>query len=247
MRVLLFGGTTEGRELAVWMQGRGIPALSCVASPYGAMCLPPELPVQVGRLDQPGMEALMAQGFTHVVDATHPYARQATCTIAAAADRLALPRLRLVRDGDVTGDWLCADTPAQAAGLARQRSGPVLLTTGSKELDAFALPGLRERCYPRVLPSLEALGRCLELGFAPGQILCMQGPFSTELNVALLRQYHIATLVTKAAGAAGGFWQKVEAARQTGAALVVIGRPVHEQGLTLDQVKRQLAEWKEQA
>ena len=75
----------------------------------------------------------------------------------------------------------------------------------------------------------------------------MQGPFSTELNVALLRQYHIATLVTKAAGAAGGFWQKVEAARQTGAALVVIGRPVHEQGLTLDQVKRQLAEWKEQA
>ena len=38
------------------------------------------------------------------------------------------------------------------------------------------------------------LERCLTLGFPPKNIICMQGPFSRELNVALLRQYHIQTL-----------------------------------------------------
>lgn len=243
MKVLLFGGTTEGRELAVWMQSQGMDALTCVASDYGGELLPEDVPCHVGRLDQAGMEALMGQGFTHVVDATHPYAQAATQTIAAAAESRGLPRLRLVRDGDVSGDWKCADTPTAAARMLLELPGNVLLTTGSKELDAFALPGLLERCYPRVLPSLNSLSRCLELGFPAKQVICMQGPFAKELNVALMRQYEIAALVTKATGAAGGFWEKVEAARAVGAALLVIGRPVHETGLSLEEVKAQLARW----
>ncbi len=243
MKVLLFGGTAEGRELAVWMQRRGMDALTCVASDYGGELLPGDVKCHVGRLDQAGMEALMGRGFTHVVDATHPYAQAATQTIAAAAESRGLPRLRLVRDGDVEGDWKCADSPAAAARMLLGIPGNVLLTTGSKELDAFALPGLLERCYPRVLPSLSSLSRCLELGFPAKQVICMQGPFTKELNTALMRQYEIAALVTKATGAAGGFWEKVEAAKAAGASLLVIGRPVHETGLSLEEIKAQLAHW----
>ncbi len=243
MKVLLFGGTAEGRELAVWMKSRGMDALTCVASDYGGELLPGDVKCHVGRLDQAGMETLMSHGFTHVVDATHPYAQAATRTIAAAAESRSLPRLRLVRDGDVEGDWKCADSPAAAARMLLEMPGNVLLTTGSKELDAFALPGLLERCYPRVLPSLNSLSRCLELGFPAKQVICMQGPFTKELNAALMRQYEIAALVTKATGAAGGFWEKVEAAKAAGASLLVIGRPVHETGLSLEEVKVQLARW----
>lgn len=84
--------------------------------------------------------------------------------------------------------------------MLEQMPGHVLLTTGSKELHHFARPGLAERCYPRVLPMADSLERCLTLGFPPKNIICMQGPFSRELNVALLRQYHIQTLVTKDTG-----------------------------------------------
>ena len=241
MRVLLFGGTAEGRELAVWMRGEGIDALTCVASEYGGELLPEGVPAHVGRLEAPSMEALMREGFTHVVDATHPYANVVTETIAAASATAGLPRLRLVRDGDVDGDWLPADSPAQAAELLASLPGNVLLTTGSKDLDAFA--GLRERCWPRVLSSLASLGRCLELGYPARQIICMQGPFTKEMNLALLRQCHIETLVTKATGAAGGFWEKVAAAKEAGCRLVVIGRPVHESGLSLEEVKAQLKRW----
>ena len=68
----------------------------------------------------------------------------------------------------------------------------------------------------------------------------MQGPFSAELNRAMLEQYNAKLLVTKASGGAGGCWEKVEAARQTGCALLVVDRPLREEGLTLEEVQEYL-------
>lgn len=41
--VLLFGGTTEGRELAARLAGRGQRTILCVATDYGREVLEPEL------------------------------------------------------------------------------------------------------------------------------------------------------------------------------------------------------------
>ena len=128
----------------------------------------------------------------------------------------------------------------QAAELLRQLPGNVLLTTGSKELHSFAVPGLVERCCPRVLPMAESLERCLSLGFLPKNIICMQGPFTKEMNAATLRQYHIATLVTKDTGGYGGFREKAEAAREMGCALLVVERPMQEEGMTLQEIQARL-------
>ena len=204
MEVLLFGGTAEGRELARWLLDQKIPTLVCVATDYGETLLPAGAEAHVGRMDRGEMEALMtSRSFTHVVDATHPYAVEVTANIKAAAEGAGLPLLRLVRQSD--GEDLChkAENMAGAAYMLERLPGNVLLTTGSKELDAFAKPGLVERCYPRVLPTLDSLDRCLKLGFSPKNIICMQGPFSKELNVALLKQYDIKTLVTKDTGGEG--------------------------------------------
>ena len=56
-------------------------------------------------------------------------------------------------------------------------------------------------------------------------IIAMQGPFSRELNTAMLRQIQGAYLVTKESGKAGGFGEKLAAAREAGAKIVVIRRP----------------------
>ena len=243
MEILLFGGTGEGRELAQWLLDRQIPTLVCVATEYGETLLPAGAEAHVGRLDREGMEALMAsRPFTHVVDATHPYAVEVTTNIKAAAETVGLPTLRLVRQSD--GEDLChkAGDMATAADMLEQLPGNVLLTTGSKELDAFVRPGLTERCYPRVLPMADSLDRCLKLGFPPKNIICMQGPFSKELNVALLRQYHIKTLVTKDTGGYGGFREKAEAAKEAGCALLVVERPSREAGLTVEEIQERLEE-----
>lgn len=62
-------------------------------------------------------------------------------------------------------------------------------------------------------------------GLEPGHILAVQGPFSREWNAAMLRAVCARFLVTKEAGAAGGFAEKAAAAEETGATLVVVGRP----------------------
>jgi precorrin-6A/cobalt-precorrin-6A reductase len=119
-------------------------------------------------------------------------------------------------------------------------SGNILLTTGSKELDAFALPQLIERCVPRVLPAAESIEKCLGLGFLPAKTICMQGPFSLEMNIATIRQYDIQIVVTKLTGDAGGFFEKVQAAQECGCELIVIGRPTDESGYSFDEVKKQI-------
>ena len=79
---------------------------------------------------------------------------------------------------------------ARAAAYLADRPGRVLLATGAKELPAFAALD-PARLYPRVLPTLAGIAACEAAGIPHRNILAMQGPFTQELNAALLRQFRI--------------------------------------------------------
>ncbi len=232
-KLLLFGGTTEAREIAE----SGMPMICCVATAYGAEVLheAPGLDVRTGRMNAGEMAALIrAEGITVVADATHPYAAAATAEIKKACVDTGAGYIRIVRartplpdDADVVGSC------AEAAKLLDECGARALITTGSKELDAFTnVRGYREKLFPRVLPSKEVIARCEALGFGPGQIIAMRGPFSKAMNVELLRMTDAAVIVTKDGGAAGGMAEKIAAARETGARLIVVGRAA-EEGFTV--------------
>ena len=102
---------------------------------------------------------------------------------------------------------------AEAAQELARTEGNVLLTTGAKELGAFA-PIAPERCYPRVLPTQEGIAACEAAGVPHRNIIAMQGPFSRALNEALIQQFEIRWLVTKDGGAAGGFAEKTQTAQE---------------------------------
>ena len=71
----------------------------------------------------------------------------------------------------------------------------------------------------------ESLAACRREGVPPGHITAMMGPFSHRLNLALMEQFSISVLVTKDGGRAGGMPEKLSAAREHGARVVVIRRP----------------------
>ena len=246
MRPLIFAGTTEGRLLAERLAAMGgVKATLCVATAYGKEVLgelPACFPVLARRLDREQMAELMAEGgFDAVVDATHPYAVEVTANIGAAARAVGLPCLRLLRARTGAVDCQSVERVEQAVEVLAGTVGAVLLTTGSKDLEKYtALPDYSRRLYPRVLPTVEAIETCERLGFLGSHIIAMQGPYSTELNRAMLKQFEIKTLVTKDGGRAGGFSEKVEAARSLGVEVLVIGRPTEETGLTLEQVMDEL-------
>ena len=92
-------------------------------------------------------------------------------------------------------------------------------------MDSFAqIPDYAQRIYARILPVRPSLDRALDLGYLPAHVICMQGPFTTELNAAMFRQTDAHYVVTKNSGHTGGFQEKLEAARQTGATVIVIER-----------------------
>ena len=241
MKVLLFAGTTEARELASRLVPFPVEVDISVATPYGgeplrAFC--ERFRILSGRLDKNAMTDLIQENaYALVVDATHPYAVEASKTIRQACSQTGARLMRLSRPPSDTRGFIHAESASEAAVLLTQTTGNILLTTGSKDLPTYAAaPGLTSRAYVRVLPCVEALAQCSELGFPPDRVIAMQGPFSKDLNLALLRQFDIRIMVTKDGGSAGGFPEKIEAARESGVQVLVVGRPTEETGDDMETI-----------
>ena len=92
--IVVFSGTTEGRRLSSRLAAEGAAVTVCVATGYGAaeQGAAPGLTVHTGRMEAGEMAALLA-GAALCVDATHPYARQASENIRAACRQAGVPCL----------------------------------------------------------------------------------------------------------------------------------------------------------
>ena len=95
-KILIFAGTTEGRSLAEFCAAHQIAADVSTATAYGLSLLPEGVSGLSGRLDADAIFCLLRRAaYAAVVDATHPYAREATENIRTASQRAAVPYLRL--------------------------------------------------------------------------------------------------------------------------------------------------------
>ena len=235
MKVVVFGGTTEGRELSRVLSSLGAEVTVCVATAYGEeeQGITPGITVYRGPLSAEEKQTVLF-GATLCVDATHPYARHISESVREACEKACIRRLRLLRAQSETEGFLSFPDAEEAAGWLSGREGNILLTTGAKELEAFR--GIAPaRLYPRVLPSHRSLDACEALGIPHRNILALQGPFTREMNAAMIRQYRIRFVVTKDGGEPGGFREKAEAVEETGAELLLLSRP-EETGFTYDEV-----------
>ena len=229
--VVIFAGTTEGRELAEFLARQEVRAHAFVATEYGETLLRGggSLTVHQGRLDEKQMEETLRELKPEAaVDATHPYAAVVSGNIRRAAEAAGIRYIRLLRAEEAVSEEDCVsvDSVEEAAVFLAGTEGKILAATGSKELAKYtAIPGYRERVTARVLSTAEAVAACEKLGFRGKNLICMQGPFSEELNTALLRQIGARWLVTKESGKEGGFGEKIRAAKKAGARVVLIGRP----------------------
>ncbi len=233
--ILLFAGTTEGRALAEALAGQPVSVTVSVATEYGETLIAPAENVRVifGRKNADGIEALIRETQASVlIDATHPYAVEVTETLKAAAERTGTEYLRVLRGSlDAEGCICVADTDAAVEYLNGTQGG-VLLTVGSKELARYtAVREYETRLFARILPVKESADAAFQLGFTGKHLICMQGPFSEEMNAATIRAVDAKYLVTKDTGAAGGFAEKIAAAKACGITPVVIRRPSEEQGM----------------
>ena len=239
--VILFAGTTEGRMLAEACRNTPLTLHVCVVTDYGETLIEPAENIRVlaGRKDAAAIEALIAEtGAKLIVDATHPYAASVTGTLRTVCGRTGTEYVRLLRSAEHAGTEECVFVPDTAAAAAYLNTveGNILLTVGSKELAGYtAVTDYETRLFARVLPLLSSVQQANDCGFKGRNLIAMQGPFTEDMNVAMLKMIDARYLVTKDTGSAGGFPEKLSAARKCGVQCVVVTRPLEETGLSFDE------------
>lgn len=240
--VIIFAGTTEGRTISEYLASCKVPVTACVATEYGETLLTENeyLKVHAGRMDQEEIAAFIREkGAELVIDATHPYAAVVSENVAAACEREQVDYVRLIRgsSAESVDQAVLVGSVDEAVEYLKKTEGNILATTGSKELFKYTqIPGFEKRVFARVLSTGEVAAACEKLGFVGKNLICMQGPFSEELNIAMLHQFDCKYLVTKETGKAGGFEEKLHAAKAAGATLVLVGRPPEQKGYSYDEV-----------
>ena len=242
--IWLIGGTSEGRALIKALANFNVELFVSVATDYGAQLIEKQdnLTTLAERMDLEKMRAFLQEHKPDcVIDATHPYATIVTATVQKACALESTKYLRLLRPVGEAGDYIIAKDFSEAVELLNNLEGNIFLTTGSKNLKDFTgVENYKERIALRVLPMESSLQSALELGYKPANIVCMQGPFSKELNVATLKKFNSKFMVTKDSGEVGGFLEKVAAAQEAGAKLIVIGRTTEEQGESYEEILKYL-------
>ncbi len=226
----VFSGTSDGNALANNLADRFPVVVSAATEHGGALAAGPKLTVWAGRQGiEARRQALVASSARVLIDATHPYATLMSEQLVGLARELKIPYLRYERASDYQpADGVWRATPQLAAQTAIASGQRIFLATGSKDLATYLqAPGAADKqWFLRLTADPELIERAVALGVPRERICAMQGPFSAAFNEALWRDWQIDCVVTKDSGAAGGYGEKVAAARALGITLVVQGRPV---------------------
>lgn len=239
MTVWVLAGTTEGRDAAARLSEAGRRVVATTATEYGRELLLGRqrrldgregLKVESGPLDVEGMIALIeANGVRAVVDATHPFAVQASTNARNAAARCGIPFVRLERRCEVPEyDALIeVDGFEEAAEKAVAQGPRAFLAIGVKNLRPFVekANGAGVELAVRILPNGESISACEELGIPLKNVIAAVGPFSVEFNRACFREFGASVVVTKESGREGGYTEKVEAAKSLGVPVISVKRP----------------------
>ena len=220
--LLILGGTTEARDLAEQVAQAGIPALYS----YAGRTAEPEglpIPTRIGGFGgTDGLATYLEEtGITHIVDATHPFAKTISRNAVLASDRTGVPLIALTRpeweaaEGDV---WINAPDMHVAVAALDTEPQRIFLAIGRKEIGLFATKPqhfylLRLVDAPSTPPP-----------FPNHEVVVAKGPFNEADDLALLQQHQIGLVVAKNSGGDGAR-AKIDAARRLGLPILMIDRP----------------------
>ncbi len=240
--ILVMSGTEEGREIVKRLNDKGEGVFTTVATEYGYEIYEKiglgHLCIQ-GRLDINELSELIRnKKIDTLIDATHPYATQASLNAIKASEENGIKYIRFHRSASVTEDGGSGGTAIErqefvhiitdmdeAVSWCRESDRKrILLTTGFSAVEKFVKLKDEKEIYVRILPMPAHIEQCVSMGIKPSNILALQGPFSLEFNKAIYNQYNIDVVITKDSGKTGGVPEKIQSAREAGIDIVIIKR-----------------------
>ncbi|TGN90581.1 cobalt-precorrin-6A reductase [Bradyrhizobium yuanmingense] len=232
IRALILGGTADASLLAAEIARAGIDAVYS----YGGRTRAPAdqpLPTRIGGFG--GVSGLAdyirAEGITHVIDATHPFAAEMSRhAVEACADTnaplIALERAPWTRASADT--WIEVTDVDTAVSALPDAPANVFLAIGRQHIAPFAAKP--QHAYTlRFVDPPDA-----PLPFA-ADVIVSRGPFTLHSELAMMRTRGIAWIVARNSGGDGAR-AKIDAARRLGLPVIMISRPQLPERLRVERV-----------
>ena len=204
--IWIVGGTKDSREIFEKLaEETGISILVSTATEYGGKLLEEyieknrngkrELKVMSERLNEEQMkELILKENISLIVDASHPYAVNVSNSVIKVTDEMKVKYIRFERkilDYGTENVFQFKSLKELIVFLNKFENKNILSTLGSNSLVELRSIEEKNNLFIRILPTAASIQNAEKLGYLPKNIIAMQGPFSKEMNVAILKNYKI--------------------------------------------------------
>ena len=211
--ILVFGGTTEGRQAAEVLEEAGNTYYYSTKTGEQLLTLHHGTRVD-GAMDAEAMTAFISgHGIRLIVDAAHPFASQLHQTIASAASTLTIPVVRYERiypprDPDIT--WI------DDYGQVPTDMHALLATTGVQSIGRLKwIEAKGVKVVYRILKRESSVALAHQQGASDEQLCFYEDGLLPDADAILLKE----------SGLSGGFLEKVAEAHKRGMRVIAIRRP----------------------
>lgn len=255
MKIWIIGGTKDSRNiLDKILKIGGNKIIVSTATEYGGKLLGnvaknENVHVISERLSILQIEEMvLEENIDLIIDASHPYAKNISNTVISLVSYLnekiiqekELKYIRFERKMVDYGNknvFKFQNLQEIIKFLRQFENKNVLSTLGSNTLAEIKEISEKNNLFVRILPTVSSIQSAEELGYLPKNIIAMQGPFSKNMNVAMLQDLKIDYLITKESGETGGELQKIEACQECGVTILAIKRPVLDYGTVFNTIE----------
>ncbi len=168
-----------------------------------------------------------------LVDATHPFASEASLNAIKSANKSGKTYIRYERPSTKIPDHdrvIQVSSFQEAADMSMEiidnNQGKMMHLAGVSTLHHMINVINPNLIVVRVLPVIYSIKKCIEIGIPAVNIVAMQGNFSKDFNKALMKEYAVVVVVTKESGETGGTLSKIKAAIELEIPIIIVKRPV---------------------
>ncbi|MCX3066498.1 MAG: precorrin-6A reductase [Cetobacterium sp.] len=239
--IWVIGGTKDSRDFIESFPFKEKLVVT-TATEYGGKLLEniEDIKVFCKRLDLEGMNKFIEENsINKIIDLSHPYAEEVSRNAIECSRVKEIDYIRFERENLVSEDGVIEFSELEfMIEYLESLEGNILVTLGSNNLHKFENIKNKSNIYFRILPKWEMIKKAEDLGVLPKNIIAMQGPFSKELNVAMMRQLNIKYIVSKKGGNTGGEREKIESAKDIGAISIMLSRPNVEYPVVFSHIEK---------
>ncbi|MGL5711843.1 MAG: cobalt-precorrin-6A reductase [Paraclostridium sp.] len=228
--ILVLGGTSDSIRICNILNEIDKEYIISVTTQYGANLVEDIAKnIVINKMNIDDMiEFINSNNIKLVIDATHPYAVEVSKNAVKTTEILEIHYIRYERKSlleEINYDNVIkVNSTKEAYTLANEKGRNIFLGTGSKTIKEYVDNLTDKKVVARVLPTLEVIKQCEEMGLNADNIIAMKGPFSEAINEEIYKHYNIDLIITKESGKEGGFLEKINAARNLNIPVIVIVR-----------------------